>query len=157
MQTSVLENNLPKTINTAAVDAVILDMDGVITQTALLHARAWKKMFDTFLKSRPHDTYLPLDIHQDYLRYLDGKPRNAGVRSFLASRQIHLHEGFPNDPPGLATVYGLGNLKNRIFLQLVEEEGVDVYQDTINWVKQWRDEGKKTAVVSACKNCAFIL
>ncbi|MBD0258567.1 MAG: trehalose-phosphatase, partial [Cytophagales bacterium] len=124
---------------------------------ALLHARAWKKMFETFLKSRRNGPFQPLDIPQDYIRYIDGKPRNEGVRSFLASRKIHLHEGVPSDPPGLATVYGLGNLKNRIFLQLVEEEGVDVYQDTITWVKQWRDEGKKTAVVSASKNCAFVL
>jgi len=145
------------TIDTTDIDAVILDMDGVITQTALLHARAWKRMFDTFFKSRPHGDCQPFDIRQDYFRYMDGKSRAEGVRSFLASRNIRVHEGLPGDPGGMVTIHGLANLKNKFFLQLIEEEGVDVYQDTVAWVKQWRAEGKKTAVISSSTNCAFIM
>lgn len=152
-----MQTLLPKTIDTNAIDALILDMDGVITQTALLHARAWKRMFDTFLKSRQPGEFQPLDIQKDYFRYIDGRSRTEGVRSFLASRNIRVHEGLPGDPGGMVTIHGLGNLKNKIFLQIIEEEGVDVYQDTITWVKQWRAEGKKTAVISSSKNCAFIL
>ncbi len=145
-------------ISNGTIEAVIVEMDGVITQTALLHARAWKMMFDSFLKSRENSQPVPsLDIQKDYLLYIDGKPRLDGVRSFLASRNIHLPEGTPRDAPGTETLHGLGNLKNQVFLSIIEGEGVDVFGDAVACIKQWRAEGKKIAVISSSKNCAFIL
>jgi trehalose 6-phosphate phosphatase len=137
--------------------AAILDMDGVITQTATLHAKAWKQMFDEFLEKHQGKDYTPLDIHHDYRNYIDGKPRFDGVRSFLASRDIELPEGSPEDDPGKETVYGLGMRKNEIFLELLEKEGVQVYQDTEKMVRQWKEEGIKLAVISSSRNCKRIM
>ncbi len=140
--------------------AVILDLDGVITKTAQLHARSWEQMFDQYLKqhSTPGQKSLaPFDIDSDYRTYVDGKPRYDGVRSFLESRDIHLPQGTPDDPPDRETICGLGNRKNKIFLELLETEGVDVYEDTVEKIHQWRAQGLKTAVVSSSRNCKPIL
>ena len=109
--------------------AVILDLDGVITRTAQLHARAWRRMFNEYLdrrSSQDQTTYPPFDIDTDYRTYVDGKPRYDGVRSFLESRHIHLSQGNPEDPPDRKTICGLGNRKNEIFLETLDKEGVDI-------------------------------
>lgn len=144
----------------SAYDAVIFDLDGVITQTAKTHATAWKATFDEYLKRRAverGELFEPFDIDRDYRRYVDGKPRYDGVESFLASRGIHLPYGSPDDPPQRETVCGLGNRKNELFLQVVEEGGVDVYGTTVRLIKTLRSAGFKTAVVSSSKNTVTIL
>src|SRR5882724_7601557 len=101
-------------------------MDGVLTKTAAVHAAAWKQMFDEFLRQRAQATgqpFVPFDSHDDYDDYVDGKPREDGVRDFLASRDITLPEGDPADPPSVATVYGLGNRKNELLLQRIHDDG----------------------------------
>jgi alpha,alpha-trehalase len=140
--------------------AVILDLDGVITQTAHLHARSWQGMFDQYLQQHStagQKSLAPFDIDTDYRTYVDGKPRYDGVRSFLESRDIHLPQGTPDDSPDKETICGLGNRKNEIFLELIEAEGVDVYEDTVEKIHQWRSQGLKTAVVSSSRNCKPIL
>lgn len=103
-------------------DAVIFDLDGVITQSAKLHARAWKKTFDDFLeKYHKGKSFEPFDLDRDYLRFVDGKPRYEGVKSFIASRDIKLPEGEPENLPGVETVYAIGNQKNQIFQQLIKK------------------------------------
>ena len=141
-------------------DAAILDMDGVITQTATLHAQAWKRMFDAYLQSRSGSAdqdYEPFDSDTDYRTYVDGKPRYDGVRSFLQARGIDLPEGNPNDPPERETVYGLGNRKNEVFHEVLRQEGVAVYEDTIEQIGQWKQRGLKVAVISSSRNCTEIL
>ncbi|NDK54300.1 beta-phosphoglucomutase family hydrolase [Pontibacter sp. BT213] len=140
--------------------ALILDLDGVITQTAKLHSQAWKKMFDVYLERKGRKegiTYQPLTIATDYRQLIDGIPRYDGVRNFLESRNIHLPEGDPDDEPGKETIAGLGNLKNLYFQEFIKQGMVDVYPDTINWLKQQRRQGLRTAVISASKNCEAIL
>ncbi len=137
-------------------DAAIFDLDGVITQTARVHARAWKEMFDQFL-SRMDSEFKPLDIESDYRKYIDGKPRYDGVRDFLESRGISLPEGEPQDPPDRRTVCGLGNRKNQLFREIVKRDGVDIYEDTIEWLSSWKQHGLRTGVISSSNNCKFIL
>ncbi|MEJ2051859.1 MAG: beta-phosphoglucomutase family hydrolase, partial [Calditrichota bacterium] len=144
------------TISGEQFEAAILDLDGVITQTARVHADAWQQMFDEFLKSREEDTQ-PFDRPSDYLDYIDGKPRYDGVRSFLKSRHIDLPEGQPDDPPDANTICGLGNRKNNLFRKLLKHQGVQMYQDTVDWLRQWRKHHGKTAVISSSKNCALVL
>jgi alpha,alpha-trehalase len=141
-------------------DAVIFDLDGVITDTASLHAAAWKEMFDAVLEEITDPTgpgQAPFDKKEDYLRYVDGKPRQDGVRDFLASRKIKLPEGRPDDPPDKLTVHGLGRRKNRLFQQKLREDGVNVYDSTIRLIRDLRTKSIKTAVVSSSKNCRDIL
>lgn len=141
-------------------DAVILDMDGVITQTATLHARAWKEMFDEFLAERGRiegRAYEPFDADADYIEYVDGKPRFDGVRSFLESRGIDLPEGSPDDAPSRETIGGLGNRKNGLFRQLIDEAGVEVFEDAREQIERWREEGYQVAVISSSRNCPEIL
>ena len=135
--------------------AVILDMDGVITQTAKVHKKAWKKMFDAFLEGESENQE-PFS-EQDYIKYVDGKPRYKGVQSFLQSRNIDLPYGNPDDSEEKRSVCGLGNRKNRIFIQLIEENGVERYDDAANKIKEWLDAGIKTAVISSSRNCKRIL
>lgn len=146
-------------MNNQSYRAAIFDLDGVITQTARLHAHAWKQMFDRYLQQRSQQgkDYKPFDINADYRQYIDGKPRYDGVRNFLASRHIDLPEGDPDDEPGTETVCGLGNRKNELFLDLLQQEGVDTYADTLAQIHQWREQGMKTAVISSSRNCAAIL
>lgn len=132
-------------------------MDGVITQTASLHAEAWKEMFDTFLEKQDGEAYESLSIEQDYKLYIDGKPRFDGVRSFLESRHIVLPEGQPDDAPGKETVYGLGMQKNELFLDSLDKEGAQVYPDTLEMLKKWKEAGLKLAVISSSRNCRRIM
>jgi trehalose-phosphatase len=140
--------------------AAILDLDGVLTRTATLHAKAWKEMFDAFLEQRSEregEDHSPFDIEHDYLRYIDGKPRFDGVRSFLASRGIELPEGEPDDSEQAETVRGLGNLKNRLFLELLERDEVQVFDDTVEQVRRWQEEGLRTALITSSRNGRRIL
>ena len=115
----------------SAFDAAALDLDGVITQTASLHAAAWKQLFDSFLERRAARTgqaFQPFDIESDYREYVDGKPRHEGVVSFLASRGISLPDGRTEDPPGAETVGALGKQKNDLFHTLLAGKGVAVFE-----------------------------
>lgn len=141
-------------------DAVLFDLDGVLTATAKVHAACWKRLFDEFLEERAKVTGKPMkpfDIDGDYKRYVDGKLRYEGVRSFLGSRGIHLPEGTPDDPPNNGTVCGLGNRKDAMVHEVLEAEGVDVYEGSVRLVEQVRSRGIRTAVVSASKNCKAVL
>lgn len=140
--------------------AVIFDMDGVITQTALTHAAAWKEMFDEYLKKRaavhgePFSEFTHAD---DYLPYVDGKPRYKGVASFLESRGIDIPFGDPSDLPGRETVCGLGNRKNEAFNQVLDRDGVEVYPSTLQLLFDLRDAGIRLGVASSSKNCKQVL
>ena len=141
-------------------DAVLFDMDGVLTATAKIHAASWKKMFDDFLKKRSAESgepFTPFDIDTDYKLYVDGKLRDEGVSSFLESRDINLPFGEAGDPHDLETICGLGNRKNELVKKIIETEGVDIYEGSIALVRLLRGEGLKTAVVSASKNCEAVL
>lgn len=150
----------PIRLTRARFDAVIFDLDGVITRTARQHARAWKRMFDEFLERRRRGeggSFAPFDIDADYRCYVDGKPRYDGVLSFLRSRGIELPWGDPRDPPAAATVCGLGNRKNELFGEFLDREGAEVFEDAIDLVRALASSGIKTAIVSSSKNCASIL
>jgi trehalose-phosphatase len=141
-------------------DAVIFDLDGVVTRTATVHAAAWKRLFDEYLDERlrhGQPAYAPFDVDTDYLEYVDGKPRYDGIRSFLESRQIDLPHGTPNDSPEQETVCGLGNRKNRLFLESLEHQGVQVYDSTVRLIKGLRAGGFLTAIISASDNCSAVL
>ncbi len=145
------------TILKSDYDAVIFDLDGVITRTAKVHADAWKKTFDVFLKKyHKGGSFKPFDLDRDYRKFVDGKPRYEGAKSFIVSRDIKLPEGKPEDPPGMETICAIGNQKNRIFLQLIKE-GVEVYSSGIELVKYLKSRRFKIAVVSSSKNCSTIL
>jgi hypothetical protein len=125
-------------------DAVLLDLDGVITDTASVHATCWKQMFDEYLQKRAAqrgDAFWPFDIATDYRLYVDGKPRHDGVRDFLRSRDIQLPEGRPDDPPEAETVDGLGNRKNDLVNKIIEEKGVEPYEGSVELIRQLRDRG----------------
>lgn len=141
-------------------DAVLFDLDGVLTATAKLHAAAWKQTFDSFLKHRAEaleQIFLPFDIGDDYRRYVDGKPRFDGVQSFLASRRIELPYGAPTDPPTAETICGLGNQKNELVNEIMAREGVEAYPGSIKAVEFLKEQGYKRAVVSSSENCAAVL
>ena len=140
------------------IRACLFDLDGVLTRTAEVHARAWKKMFDDFLRGtadgRP---FQPFDPVRDYEIYVDGKPRDDGTRSFLASRGIDLPEGEPGDAPGTPTIRGLGAAKNEEFHRELEAGGLKVYDGSIDYVRAARAEGLRCAVVTSSANCQAIL
>jgi len=141
------------------IRAGLFDLDGVLTKTATVHAAAWKEMFDDFLRARAAGTgqpFVPFDVHEDYDRYVDGKKRADGVRSFLASRGIELPEGHPDDPPAAATIHGLGNRKNELVLAKMAE-GVEVYPGSVRYVEALRDAGLARAVVSSSANTKTVL
>ncbi len=141
-------------------DALLFDLDGVITKTARVHAQAWKQLFDEFLRgwSAAHDEpFAEFVIAEDYVRYVDGKRRYDGVASFLESRGIALPRGEPTDGPDEATVCGLGNRKDRYFLTALEEHGVEVFDDAVALIDAARAAGRRLAVVSASENCDPIL
>jgi trehalose-phosphatase len=142
------------------VDAVLFDLDGVVTQTVTLHAAAWKELFDGYLRQRAaleHKAFQPFDPKTDYRQYVDGKPRYAGVESFLKSRGLELPYGNPSDSPAQETVCGLGNTKDGIFLKLLKTEGVEVFDSTVTLIRTLKARGIKTAIVSSSKNCAAVL
>jgi trehalose 6-phosphate phosphatase len=124
--------------------AVILDLDGVITKTAKVHAKAWKQMFDEYLEYRKKkglDSFERFKIDEDYPKFIDGKPRYDGVQSFLESREIDLPRGNPKDEAGWDTVCALGNRKNDLFHDIVKRDGVEVYEDTIEKIHKWKVNG----------------
>ena len=138
----------------------LFDLDGVLTQTAKVHAAAWKQMFDSYLRDRAQRTgepFVPFDSVHDYNEYVDGKPRYDGTRSFLLSRGIHLPEGDKDDPPDAETVHGLGNRKNELVQRLIREGGVEAYEGSVRYVRAARDAGLRRAVVSSSANCREIL
>src|SRR5919204_4107430 len=139
--------------------AVVFDTDGVLTDTASVHAAAWKRLFDRYLRERSERLGLPFRPfeHDDYLRFVDGKPRYDGVASFLASRGIALPEGTPDDPPERETVAGLGNRKNGYFLAQVGHGGVRPFPTSVALVRALRSRGVRLAAVSASRNFAVVL
>ncbi len=141
-------------------DAVLFDLDGVITDTATIHAMCWKQMFDAYLQKRAAERgepFRPFEIATDYRLYVDGKPRFDGVRDFLTSRGIHLPEGTPDDPPQAETVGGLGNRKNDLVNEVIAAVGVEPYAGTVKFVRQLRQQGFKVAVVTSSQNCDAVL
>lgn len=142
--------------------AVLFDLDGVITPTAEVHMRAWSRMFNDFLKDRgaagPHaGPHAGPYTDQDYFDHVDGKPRYDGVRDFLASRDIELPEGSPDDPPDAETVCGLGNRKQEAFVATLEEEGVAPYPGSLRLLEALRERGTKLAIVSSSANAPDVL
>ncbi len=143
-----------------AITALLFDLDGVLTKTAVVHDKAWKQTFDSFLKKRAEDQgeeFVPFDSGSDYNEYVDGKPRYDGVRSFLESRGIELPEGDPDDPQEAETVCGLGNRKNALVLELIEKDGVEPYEGSVAFVRAARAAGLRRAVVSSSANCQEVL
>ena len=143
-----------------AIRACLFDLDGVLTKTAKVHAAAWKEMFDAYLQARAARTgeaFEPFDVRHDYDTYVDGMPRDDGVRSFLASRGIELPEGTAGDPPTAETVKGLGNRKNALVLTMIREHGVEAYDGSVRYAKAVRDAGLRSAVVSSSANCRDVL
>jgi beta-phosphoglucomutase family hydrolase len=141
-------------------DAVLLDLDGVITDTANLHAACWKQMFDDFLQNRARERgeeFKPFDLAMDYRLYVDGKQRFDGVRDFLKSRGVRLPEGSIDDPPSADSVGGLGNRKNNLVNTVIEEKGVDAYEGSVKLIRQLRQQGFKLAVVTSSQNCTAVL
>jgi beta-phosphoglucomutase family hydrolase len=130
------------------VRACLFDLDGVLTKTAVVHARAWKEMFDAYLRERDGDGFVPFDPVADYDAYVDGKPRYEGVESFLRSRQIELSAD---------EIHTLGNRKNEIVLKLIHDQGVEPYEGSVRYVKAAREAGLRRAVVSSSTNCHDVL
>lgn len=144
----------------AGVSACLFDLDGVLTQTAKVHAAAWKEMFDGYLRQRAERTgepFVAFDAVGEYDEYVDGKPRYEGVLSFLTSRGIELPRGQPDDPPDAETVDGLGNRKNEIVLRMIRHDGVQPYEGSVRYARAARDAGLRRAVVSSSTNCADVL
>jgi beta-phosphoglucomutase family hydrolase len=142
------------------IAACLFDLDGVLTQTAKVHAAAWKEMFDGYLRERAERTgepFVPFDAGADYDEYVDGKPRYDGVRSFLESRGIGLPPGTPDDAPTEETVDGLGNRKNELVLELIRRDGVQAYEGSVRYVRAARNAGLRRAVVSSSTNCRDVL
>ena len=140
--------------------AWLFDLDGVITDTASVHAAAWKRTFDRYLREvseREGKPFEPFEINPDYFRYVDGKPRYDGVDSFLRSRGIALEWGDPNDPPGRETVCGLGNSKNAMFNEVLRSRGVQVFGSSVALIRGLRSMGRRVAVVTSSKNCDAVL
>jgi beta-phosphoglucomutase family hydrolase len=143
-----------------AVRACLFDLDGVLTQTATVHAAAWKEMFDRDLRKRAADSgerFVAFDPVADYDRYVDGKPREEGVRSFLASRGIDLPLGHPSDSTTAETIIGLGNRKNAIVLRMIRDQGVKAYDGSVRYARAAREAGLRSAVVSSSSNCREVL
>ncbi len=143
-----------------SIRACLFDLDGVLTQTASVHDKAWKATFDVFLRSRAERDgvpFVPFDPVADYDQYVDGKPRLDGVRSFLGARGITLPEGNDDDPPGSPTVHGLSNAKNQTLLKLLADEGVKPYSGSVRYLQAVRAAGLATAVVSSSANCRAVL
>ena len=148
------------TLSPRDYDAVLFDLDGVLTKTASVHAAAWKKLFDAFLERRASDTgepFIPFDIDVDYRRYVDGKPRYDGVAAFLEARGIGLPLGTPEDGPDARSVHALGKRKDGYFRQHLEQHGIEPYEASIALVRTLRAQEIRTAVVSSSNNCAAVL
>ena len=143
-----------------AIRACLFDLDGVLTQTAKVHAAAWKEMFDDYLRRRAGGSggeFKPFDAVDDYDEYVDGRPRYDGVRAFLQSQDIELPEGQVDDPPSAETIHGLGNRKNELVLKLIREHGVEPYAGSVQYVHAAREAGLTRAVVSSSTNAHDVL
>jgi len=138
------------------ITACLFDLDGVLTSTAVVHKAAWKTAFDAFLKVRDGDEFQPF-TDTDYTHYVDGKPRADGVRDFLASRDITLPEGSPDDPPDSPTINGMGNKKNVDLLRRIRDDGVQPYEGSVRYLQAARDAGLRRAVVSSSANCRDVV
>ena len=148
------------TLSPRDYDAVLFDLDGVLTRTASIHAAAWKKLFDGFLEQRATQSgapFVPFSIDADYSRYVDGKSRYDGVAAFLKSRGIELPLGTSEDGPDVQSVHTLGNLKDQYFLKHLDQYGVSPYETSVVLVRKLRAREIKTAVVSSSNNCAEVL
>jgi beta-phosphoglucomutase family hydrolase len=142
------------------VRACLFDLDGVLTDTASVHKKAWKAMFDAYLRQRAErigEQFVPFDLMDDYLKFVDGKRREDGVRSFLASRGIELPEGGPDDSPVAETVHGLGNRKNEAFQKTMREDGVEVFEGSRRYLEAAASAGLGVAVVSSSANTRDVL
>ena len=142
------------------VQACLFDLDGVLTDTAAVHNRAWKQTFDEFLRHRADATgepFVEFDPGADYHSHVDGKKREDGVRDFLASRGIALDEGMPEDPPDADTVWGVGNRKNELLLATIERDGVRVYEGSRRYLQAAQEAGLRRAVVSSSANTQQVL
>src|SRR4051812_38517712 len=142
------------------ITTCLFDLDGVLTQTAKIHAQAWKTMFDDFLREwseRNGDPFEEFDRPTDYDEYVDGKPRLDGVKSFLESRGIDLPMGSPSDPAEAETIHALGTRKNDLVLELIREQGVEPYEGSVRFAEAARDQGLRRAVVSSSTNCKDVL
>jgi len=144
------------------VTAVLFDLDGVLTDTASVHAAAWKETFDDLLsrydgEAVSDEDRRPFDAHDDYDDYVDGKPRLDGVRDFLASRHIHLPEGSPDDPASRLSVHGVGRRKNELVLRRIHDGGVEAYPGSVRYLRAAEQAGLRRAVVSSSSNCADVL
>ena len=154
------QTNSTRAITRDRYDAVLFDLDGVITNTATLHAACWKRMFDEYLQKRANqrgEAFRSFDLANDYRLYVDGKPRFDGVRDFLRSRGIELPEGSRDDPTELETVCGLGNRKNELVNEVIEDKGVEPYEGSMRLIDQLRRRGFKIAVVTSSQNCTAVL
>ncbi len=138
-------------------DAAIFDMDGVITQTANVHAFAWKSTFDQLLHQRKGDSFRPFDIDSDYRLYVDGKLRQDGVRDFLASRNIRLPLGKSRDKSGFETCWAVGNLKDKLFRKYIAEHGVQTFSTTVKFINELRELGLKIGIITASRNGRMML
>lgn len=138
--------------------AWLFDLDGVVTDTAAIHSSAWKALFDRFLEHRAAGgPFEPLQLPDDYLAHIDGKPRYDGVRDFLASRGIELPWGTPDDASGFETVCSVGNMKNELFNEVLDREGVPVFDGAVRLLERLRAQGVRTACVSSSRNCRPVL
>lgn len=147
-------------VDTHAFDAWLFDLDGVVTDTASVHAAAWKRAFDSFLRTRAAaagEPFEPFEIATDYVGHVDGKPRYEGVAAFLAARGIALPQGTPDSPAEEASVCGLGNRKNALFNQVLQEQGVTVFDGSLRLIRELKERGKRVAVVTSSKNCDAVL
>ena len=142
------------------VRGCLFDLDGVLTDTARIHAAAWKQTFDAYLRvhaARAGAQFVPFRLRTDYDEYVDGRPRSDGVRAFLASRGIELPDGLPSNPPTAETVHGLGNRKNHLLTELIQRDGVLAYAGSVRYVRAARGAGVHRAVVSASANATDVL
>jgi len=149
-----------KRVSRDQYDAALFDLDGVVTDTASVHATCWKQMFDEYLRKRASqrgEAFRPFDLAADYRLYVDGKPRFDGVRDFLASRSIQLPEGSPDDPAEIETVCGLGNHKDDLVNNVIADVGVETYEGTVRFIHQLRRNEFRIAVVTSSQNCTAVL
>ena len=157
---SAVTPETPPSVDLGTLEAILMDLDGVVTETAEVHAKSWKAMFDEYLRaraSRLSGTFVPFDIDRDYRRYVDGKPRFDGVASFLQSRGISLPLGNDRDPPDKETIHGLGNRKNQLFLKAIRRNGVTTYPSSVDFIRRVRAQGLRVAVVTSSRNGREVL
>lgn len=150
----------PGHLDLTELEALLFDLDGVVTRTAGVHAAAWKQLFDGYLERRARaerTAYVPFDPVADYQEYVDGRPRESGVRSFLTARGIVVPAGSPDDGPDVETMNGLGSRKDQYFLRALAQHGVEVYETTVSFVREAHARGMRTAIVSSSRNCAAVL